>query len=872
MYIFFRAFTLILLTLTLLSCQKNKSFDQGFSPREKTTETERKNASNRSVTWNRRQEEIEADKRHLQIKLDAGDARHLLERSGIGAHPSEIAALTGMTRSQAISKIISEFSDTTSLPLPSFINSTLAPYWIRYDFDENKREAFRMSRDREMSEYRLWWIREMIQTPSPQTERMVLFWHNHFVSAYSSIQQQSIAIARQNMMFRSLGMTNFRTLTKNIIRDPAMLNYLDNDRNEKEKPNENLGRELMELFTLGEGNYDEKTVKEAARALTGYSVNLLKDFSFELRKWRQDVGIKNLFGRTGNFNGDNLVDIILEQPATAEFITRKFWRKFVSETFSKKAEISAIADKFRASDYDLKTLYRAIFTTPSFWDPRIRGTIVKSPVDMIIGTVRSTGFLPADWTSIPSKLEKLGQHLFEPPNVAGWPGGSRWITPSGLLSRRDAMMRFFNTQGDGVRSMMQMSGSGVMGQENKITVRYGAENFQGPPKFLVKLYKEKGARKIVWRSDILTAIGGHDTELNGRIKGDASIPWQTMILDFDYQGKFKEVAVEFINDHCCGPGGSQGGDRNFFVDWVRMGDKVYLASKGHQRSNCPPKKSSRSGRLNCRGDVIMSEPISLSTNVKPKNPKNHLVVEHVALDWLNKFDPDKNWQDFSISLLNPSFNKIRLQGMKAQFVRRGDGDIHLTIDSRHCHPDCLEDNWPNSAQLKKNRSTRLINISLTGEYRRRHEMHYQELTIEQTAFVNAIWASFPQLLQEIKKGRRWRRNGNKRYPGWKETIDYILRTLPETRHVKNSVEKPLIVLPTASRQGMMMMMASAQTKPPNPAGKQPIVTSSQWNILANPILKSSKPSQVLLALAPVVASPDERAISKLINDPVFNLK
>ena len=165
MYIFFRAFTLTLSTLALLSCQTNKSFDQGFSPRERITETERKNASNRSVAWNRRQEEIEADKRYLQIKLGAGDARHLLERSGIGAHPSRIFALMGMTRSRAISKIISEFSDTTSLPLPSFINSTLAPYWIRYDFDENKREAFRMSRDREMSEYRLWWIREMIQTP-----------------------------------------------------------------------------------------------------------------------------------------------------------------------------------------------------------------------------------------------------------------------------------------------------------------------------------------------------------------------------------------------------------------------------------------------------------------------------------------------------------------------------------------------------------------------------------------------------------------------------------------------------------------------------------------------------------------------------------
>ena len=183
-----------------------------------------------------------------------------------------------------------------------------------------------MARDREMGEFRLWWVKEMIETPSPQTERLVLFWHNHFVSTYPALDEQSTSLARQNLMFRRQGSGNFRLMLKEVIRDAAMLNYLDNDNNKRNAPNENLARELLELFTLGEGNYDEHTVKEAARALTGYRTNKLRDLSFEISPWDQDRGLKNILGSWGFHDGDDLIDLILEQPSSSEFITRKFWR------------------------------------------------------------------------------------------------------------------------------------------------------------------------------------------------------------------------------------------------------------------------------------------------------------------------------------------------------------------------------------------------------------------------------------------------------------------------------------------------------------------------------------------------------------------
>jgi len=215
---------------------------------------------------------------YLDQVMTISDQRHLLERTGFGAPLHSLKKLKGK---QGVQMIVEGLQKKSWNPPPSWVRGVAPPYWARGDMDEPEKQRFNMARDREMGEFRLWWVKEMLETPSPQTERLVLFWHNHFVSTYPALDEKSTSLARQNLMFRKQGSGNFRVMLKEIIRDAAMLNYLDNDNNKRNAPNENLARELLELFTLGEGNYDEHTVKEAARALTGYRTNELKDLSFE---------------------------------------------------------------------------------------------------------------------------------------------------------------------------------------------------------------------------------------------------------------------------------------------------------------------------------------------------------------------------------------------------------------------------------------------------------------------------------------------------------------------------------------------------------------------------------------------------------------
>jgi uncharacterized protein (DUF1800 family) len=365
------------------------------------------------------------------------DARHLISRTGIGAHPSEISRIVGLTRSQAISRIIENIDGRhPETEIPSFFNQPYPNYWIQGDLDEFDQQKFRVARDKEMEELRLWWVSEMLTTQRPAAEKLIMFWHNHFVSSYTGVDENVHLIAKQHWTFRQLGHTNFRALAKAIIKDAAMLEYLDNKQSRKRSPNENLARELLELFIIGEGNYSEKTVKEVARALTGYSSNGLRQDEFRFNHWDHDNGWKIIFDRKGHFDGDDVIDILLDQTETSLFITRKFWKSYISDFNFNDPEIKNIAKIFKSSDYDIKTLLRSTLSTKSFWAPQNRATIVKSPIDFIIGTIRSTGRLPDTWPSIPNELATLGQNIFEPPNVAGWPGAGDWIVPSRLLMRR----------------------------------------------------------------------------------------------------------------------------------------------------------------------------------------------------------------------------------------------------------------------------------------------------------------------------------------------------------------------------------------------------------------------------------------------------
>jgi uncharacterized protein (DUF1800 family) len=225
-----------------------------------------------------------------------------------------------------------------------------------------------------------------------------------------------------------------------IVRDPAMLRYLDNNRNIKRKPNENLARELMELFTLGEGHYTERDIKEGARALTGYT---FRDNDFRLARWAHDTGEKTILGQTGKHDGEAFVNILLTQQACSRFIAYKLYRHFVADVDyehlpeSAGIVIEALAKDLREKDYELSPVLTRLFKSRHFYDPAIIGQKIKSPVELVVGAVRSLGDPPYELRRLADSLGVMGQRLFLPPTVAGWDGGQAWINTSTLYVRQN---------------------------------------------------------------------------------------------------------------------------------------------------------------------------------------------------------------------------------------------------------------------------------------------------------------------------------------------------------------------------------------------------------------------------------------------------
>jgi uncharacterized protein (DUF1800 family) len=291
--------------------------------------------------------------------------------------------------------------------------------------------------EEEARDLRNWWVEEMLVTDQPLTERMVLFWHNHFTSSIQKVRFPA-AMLRQNALFRREALGNFATLLRAVARDPAMLVYLDGARSVVGRPNENFARELLELFTLGEGHYGEADIKAAARAFTGWTVDR-QTGAFTLRKREHDDGEKTFLGQTGRFDGDEIVAILLRHPRTAETIVEKLWREFVSLT-PDPAQVRRLAANFR-KDYEIRPLLRAILLSDDFGDPAQRGALIKSPVELIVGTVHLLALPVPEKTQLVRMMQGLGQTLFDPPNVKGWPGGESWITTYTLLLRQQFMRR-----------------------------------------------------------------------------------------------------------------------------------------------------------------------------------------------------------------------------------------------------------------------------------------------------------------------------------------------------------------------------------------------------------------------------------------------
>lgn len=393
-------------------------------------------------------------------------AAHLIERAGFGATPADIQRLE-KSSPQAVVDWLVDYESIDNSSLEPFDDSEIFDPGMD-PFPTSRADAVRIARENgealgvkvlpegssrplqpvvdkffyglradvlETRRLGLWWSQRMLSTARPLEEKLTFFWHGHFATSDVKVRDYRM-MRKQNEMLRSHANGNFRDLLLGVMRDPAMLIYLDNGENVKDHPNENFGRELLELFTMGVGNYTEKDIREASRAFTGWTNDVL-DFRFAAHL--HDAGSKTFLAHTGNLGGEEIIDIILEQPATAEFIAAKLYRFFVREEISPTLR-TALGRRLRNASYELKPLLKAIFLSRDFYSPLSVATQIKSPVQLVVSTYRKMGLsvVPTvpDFSSLTGAL---GQSLFYPPNVAGWSSGRTWITPATLLQRGNLM-------------------------------------------------------------------------------------------------------------------------------------------------------------------------------------------------------------------------------------------------------------------------------------------------------------------------------------------------------------------------------------------------------------------------------------------------
>ncbi len=351
--------------------------------------------------------------------------KHLMSRAGFGIHHNDIEKYRNISPKKLYEDIK---SDSNYQPLVTDFLA-LTPEQYRDLSKQPDRKPLNQFNKNYNAAIRKAWHTEMVNTPDQLREKMALFWHGHFATRI----QQSLFNKELIDIFRKHALGNFRNLLFLVSQSAAMLNFLNNQQNKKAKPNENFARELMELFTLGRGTlYTEKDIKESARAFTGWSYDGLGHF--EDNKKQHDGGEKTFLGKTGNFDGTDIIDIILKQPECAEFITRKIYRHMVNDNPDERI-VKSLSSKFYQSGYDLMTLLDGIFLSDWFFDDQNPGARIKSPVELVVGIRR---ILPMDLQNKDTiyNFEKLlGQELLQPPNVAGWPSGTGWIDSSTLLLR-----------------------------------------------------------------------------------------------------------------------------------------------------------------------------------------------------------------------------------------------------------------------------------------------------------------------------------------------------------------------------------------------------------------------------------------------------
>ncbi len=350
-------------------------------------------------------------------------AAHLYRRAAFGASREELLEAERLGFDATVELLLNGRAEAKEL-LPTLL-------------DAGRAAASQNDRGEQL---RGWWLYCMIHGGHPHREKLALFWHNHFATSINKVSSPE-AMFRQNCLIREHSLGKFEPFLQAMSRDPAMLLWLDSNANVRGKPNENYAREVMELFSLGVGSYAEADIREAARAFTGWHTD---GKSFRFNAALHDDGPKSFFGKSGNWDGRDIVKLILEQPAAARFLVGKLYAAFVSEIAPPEGLLEPLCESFRKSGYDIASLVKTILTSRYFYSERAFRKRIKGPVEFVLGAVKATykslGERDAEYRPLPHavlvpKLAAMGQTLFAPPNVKGWPGGRAWLNTSTLLER-----------------------------------------------------------------------------------------------------------------------------------------------------------------------------------------------------------------------------------------------------------------------------------------------------------------------------------------------------------------------------------------------------------------------------------------------------
>ncbi|KQT26200.1 hypothetical protein ASG22_05890 [Chryseobacterium sp. Leaf405] len=351
--------------------------------------------------------------------------KHLLWRAGFGAGISQFEDLKSQETKTLIKDLFKE-ENFTEITYETPDVETI-DYMNDKSPAEKKKEIQKINREQN-EELNLNFLNKMVNSKEQMREKMAFFWHGHFASRVqnSKFNRQILNVIRKN----ALG--NFKDLLFEVSKAPAMLNFLNNQQNKKDHPNENFAREVMELFTMGRGNYTEKDIREGARAFTGWGYD--KEGNFIERPKQHDEGTKTFLGKTGNFTGTDALNIILEQKATAKFITAKIYKFFVNENVDETIA-DKLSESFYQSNYDIRKLMTEIFSNSWFYDKKNIGNRIKSPVELMVGMMRTLPMNIQNPENLIVYQKLLGQMLLYPPNVSGWPNGKSWIDSSTLMLR-----------------------------------------------------------------------------------------------------------------------------------------------------------------------------------------------------------------------------------------------------------------------------------------------------------------------------------------------------------------------------------------------------------------------------------------------------